>query len=597
MQKINLNCFFSTEDYSEVIVTQDEAKNLSNLIAKFYKSNLRILKKNFNQIFSYKYQEILINRAISPITYIFFERFLRAYKFHRIRNGIYKVDKNFYKFKNVNDLEEFTESCSYSNAFNLSLISNFLKILKKNKINQYKKVYCKNNYQLNYKNFKNLHNNYYSYFEKIIIKINFVLEIILNKFIYYKKIPLIHASTSESAFSLYGLYLNYFSRLNNFKTIKKNRFSEILRNKLITNLKKNNLNLDFFFSDLKLDNQTKKKITNYYFEFIKFNYPSSFFENLEKNFNYQKKILKKFRLKKIFSSDDDSTVSTITYLVAKNLNFNIIKFQHGGHYGYLKDTLGFNQVEIKNSDIFITNGWSAKIKKYDENNYVKFAQLPSPQITEKKKCFSLYEVSINKKFDFVFLPQAVKPFTNDIQGAASFRRDVILEYLNEYWELAFSLNKNNMKANIKFYNQVSKNFIKKNLNLLKKKYNDTFYFQNHFNKGLSLELVNSGNIVLFDQPGTSFLECLNLGIPTMVYWKRSFCEPSKASMQIFNQLSKVGIIHDNTETLIESYKEFKTNHKYWLNYKERKNVTNEFCKRYANTDFNWIKLWKNYIDK
>ena len=123
MQKINLNCFFSTEDYSEVIVTQDEAKNLSNLIAKFYKSNLRILKKNFNQIFSYKYQEILINRAISPITYIFFERFLRAYKFHRIRNGIYKVDKNFYKFKNVNDLEKFTESCSYSHAFNLSLIS------------------------------------------------------------------------------------------------------------------------------------------------------------------------------------------------------------------------------------------------------------------------------------------------------------------------------------------------------------------------------------------------------------------------------------------------------------------------------------------
>ena len=94
MQKINLNCFFSTEDYSEVIVTQDEAKNLSYLFDKFYKSNLVIFKKVFNQIFSYKFQEILINRAISPITYIFFERFLRAYKFHRIRNGIYKVDKN-----------------------------------------------------------------------------------------------------------------------------------------------------------------------------------------------------------------------------------------------------------------------------------------------------------------------------------------------------------------------------------------------------------------------------------------------------------------------------------------------------------------------
>jgi len=159
MQKINLNCFFSTEDYSEVVISQDEAKNLSNLLCKFYKSNLVIFKKVFNQIFSYKYQEILINRAISPITYIFFERFFRAYKFHLIRKGIYKVDKNFYKFKNIVDLEEFSERCSYSNAFNSSLISNFLKILKNNEINKYKKVYCKNNYKLNQKNFKNLHLN------------------------------------------------------------------------------------------------------------------------------------------------------------------------------------------------------------------------------------------------------------------------------------------------------------------------------------------------------------------------------------------------------------------------------------------------------
>ena len=49
MQKINLNCFFSTEDYSEVIISQDEAKNLSNLFYKFYKSNLAIFKKVFNQ--------------------------------------------------------------------------------------------------------------------------------------------------------------------------------------------------------------------------------------------------------------------------------------------------------------------------------------------------------------------------------------------------------------------------------------------------------------------------------------------------------------------------------------------------------------------
>jgi putative transferase (TIGR04331 family) len=597
MQKNILDSFFPTEDYSEVIISQDEAKNLSNLFDKFYKSNLAIFKKVFNQIFSYKYQEILINRAISPITYIFFERFFRAYKFHMIRNGIYAVDKNFYKFKNISDLEEFSERCSFSNAFNLSLISNFLKILKKNKINTYQNTYCENDFNVYTKKFKNLHNNYYPFTKKIIIKINSILEKIYNKFIYYKKVPLVTASTSDQAFHFHGLYLNYFSRLNNFKLIKDNSFSESLRDKLIKNLKENNLNLDVFLSDLKLDTNTKKIITDYYFEFIKINYPSSFFENLEKNFEYQNKILRKFKLKKIFSGCDDRTVTTIIYFVAKNLNFNIIKFQHGGHYGYLNDTLALNQIEIKNSDIFIANGWDIKIKKYDQKNYVKIIKLPSPFFSEKKLFFKSYKLSSDKKFDFVFLPQFVRPFTYDIQGISSFRRDVIAEYLKEYWELAISLNKNNMNANIKFYDKVTTNFIQKNLIKLQKKYKNTFYFENHFNKGLSLELVNSGNILLLDQPGTAFLECLNSGIPIMLFWKRSFCEPSKDSEQIFNELKKVGIIHDNTETLIESYKDFKTNCNQWVSHKKRKNIINEFCKTYAYTDVNWPKIWKNFINK
>jgi putative transferase (TIGR04331 family) len=597
MKKNILDSFFSTENYSEVIISQNEAQNLSKQFDKFYKFNHFIFKKVFNEIFSYKYQEILINRAISPITYIFFERFFRAYKFHVIRNGIYKVDKNFYKFKNVADLEEFSERSSFSNTFNVSLISNFLKILRKNKINTYKKVYCKNNYKLDRKNFKNLHLNYYSYPKKIVIKINLILEKIFNKFIYYKKIPLITASTSDPAFHFHGLYLNYFAKLNNLKLIKDESFSESLRDKLVSNLKKNNLNLDIFLSNLKLDKETKKKIADYYFEFLKSNYPSFFLENLETNFNYQNKILKKFKTKKIFSSDMDSTVSTITYFVSKNLNFNIIKFQHGGHYGYFKDTLALNQIEIKNSDIFIANGWSAKIKKYNEKDYVKFVTLPSPFFSEKKKYFQSYKVSSDKKFDFVFLPQFVRPFTADIQGVSNFRRDVISDYLKEYWELAFLLNKNNMNAVIKFYNKVTKNFIKKNLFQLKKKYKDTLYFEKHFNKGLTYKLVNSGNIILFDQPGTAFLECLYSGIPTMVYWKKIFSKPSKDSAQIFNQLNRAGIIHYTTKTLIKSYKDFKTNHEQWLNNNNRKDVINKFCKKYACTDPDWMKVWKSYINK
>ena len=79
-KKIKLESFFSTEDYEEVIVSQNEAKILSKNFKNFYKSNIRIFKKALDQIFDFKHQEILINRAISPITYIFFERFYRVDK-------------------------------------------------------------------------------------------------------------------------------------------------------------------------------------------------------------------------------------------------------------------------------------------------------------------------------------------------------------------------------------------------------------------------------------------------------------------------------------------------------------------------------------
>ena len=597
MKKIKLEDFFSSENYSEVVISQEETKKLSNNLKYFCQNNQSIFRTAQKKIYNYEYNEILTNRAILPITYIFFERFIRSYKFYEIRDNDYETNNNFYKFENNENMEMFSERCSFSNKFNLSIILNFLKLLKNEKINKFVVINTKNDYVFKEKKFKNFLQHYYQFQKRFLIKINTVLEKINDKFNYYKKIPIVNASNATSAFTYNGFYLNYFSKLSNLKLINNRDFSKSLRNIFIKTLKEKNLNLDIFFVNLNLQDDTKKKIIDFYFDFLMNNYPMCFLENLKSNFDYQKKILEKFKVKKIFSSDDESSISTLSYFVSKNLSFEIIKFQHSGHYGYLNDTLEIDEIEVKNSDTFISNGWNGKIKKYDNKNYVNFVKLPSPLFSEKKKYFKSYKVSIDKKFDFVFLPQSVKPFTNPVQGAANFRRDVMKEYVNEFWELANSLHKNNLTANIKFYNRVSKNFIKKNLDKLQKKYENTFYFQNNFNKGLSIKLINSGNVILLDQPGTAFLECLNFNIPIMVYWKRSFCEPSKESTELFEQLKEVGIIHDEPETIIESYKEFKINHNEWLKNKKRRDVIKNFCERYGYADFNWQNLWKNFINK
>ena len=125
--------------------------------------------------------------------------------------------------------------------------------------------------------------------------------------------------------------------------------------------------------------------------------------------------------------------------------------------------------KIKLESFFSTEDYEeVTVSQNDEEHYVDFVKFPSPLFSEKKKYFRSYKPSINRKFDFIFLPQAIKPFTNDFQGSSIFRRDVMKEYVGGFWELASTFHANNINTYIKFYNNTSKNFIEKNLDLIKK---------------------------------------------------------------------------------------------------------------------------------
>ena len=109
MKKIKLEDFFSSENYSEVVISQEETKKLSNNLKYFCQNNQSIFRTAQKKIYNYEYNEILTNRAILPITYIFFERFIRSYKFYETRNNDYETNNNFYKFENNENMEMFSE--------------------------------------------------------------------------------------------------------------------------------------------------------------------------------------------------------------------------------------------------------------------------------------------------------------------------------------------------------------------------------------------------------------------------------------------------------------------------------------------------------
>ena len=114
-------------------------------------------------------------------------------------------------------------------------------------------------------------------------------------------------------------------------------------------------------------------------------------------------------------------------------------------------------------------------------------------------------------------------------------------------------------------------------------------------KGLTYELLNKCNVVLWDQPGTGFLECLSGGIPTMMSWKRTSTSEEEWAKPIFHELEVSGIIHRDTASLVKEMKKFKESPELWMNDPQRVELVSRFCRQFAWTSKDWPKYWRKYF--
>jgi putative transferase (TIGR04331 family) len=123
------------------------------------------------------------------------------------------------------------------------------------------------------------------------------------------------------------------------------------------------------------------------------------------------------------------------------------------------------------------------------------------------------------------------------------------------------------------------------------------YYQcsDRFDKGLTRELLKKVHLVLWDQPGTGFLECISSGIPTMVLWSRLYCEEEDWCKPDFQQLEDVGIIHRTNQSLLTEYGHFAKSPTAWMKDPQRQKVVEEFSKKYALVDDKWWKTWRTYL--
>ena len=585
--------FYPTENKPNSILSKNETEKLSKDLSKFYTKIIINLKKSYQKKIDIKNSNFILRRAVVPITYVFFERCVRlinAQKKKNIRN-----ESLFYSFQKFNYIEEFENQCSNSIDFNYYLNSNFINILK-NKELKNKNIITHNNFEKINVNKKKINHltKYYDYTSKIKVYLLRKLEKIVNIFFYYEKLLITNTANSEPSFVKNFFFITKFSRVKKQKLPPSIGYNEKLRDDVFDNLP---INLNDFKKVLNSYNITNKQIEQlyrYYLLFLKKYFPIYYLEDVIKNYSVINRFVQKFKKKILFSSDDESSYSTLLYCVAKNLGFKIIKFQHAAHGGYIKDNVDFEEVESKTCDIYLTLGWKNKIKNIC-NKYIEFASLPSPWLSEKQKYFANYDLNIKKKYDIIFFPQFVKPYTNSFQGISNFKRDILKSYIETIKTLIGVAKKNNFRICIKFYNKVTELFLENTLKKLKKRYRQNVIILNNNDKGISKIITQYGEMVIFDQIGTGFFECLICGIPTMVINKGNFCIPNSSSKNFFQDLKKVGLLHNSEKLLIKEYKIFILSKDKWMNDSLRKKMIHNFCRAFANTDKFWEKKWLKYL--
>jgi putative transferase (TIGR04331 family) len=116
-----------------------------------------------------------------------------------------------------------------------------------------------------------------------------------------------------------------------------------------------------------------------------------------------------------------------------------------------------------------------------------------------------------------------------------------------------------------------------------------------FSKGLTPDLLEQAPLVLWDVPGTGFLECLAGGIPTMVLWPRIYSEEVPWSRPLFEQLEVEGIIFRQVGPLIAELKKFKADPQGWRKQPKRQEALSRFAREYGWAEDNWPTRWRQFL--
>ncbi len=323
--------------------------------------------------------------------------------------------------------------------------------------------------------------------------------------------------------------------------------------------------------------------------------PTGFLEGFEDNLETCIAVVGSSGSKAIIGSQLDSDAGHYLGAAAHATGKRVIGVQHGGgHLGYIEDMSINGQLEFPQYDEMVSWGW----REIDLHFPVcRTIPLPCPRYSERPlRSDYLANVRMHGKsmHDVLFLSNTFHRFPH-ISTSGQSRVDFIDEITASQQKLMRALDRAGISVDHKPYNMRFTKLYPIHYRRIAEAGGSGYRLLESRQKGLTVELIKSCKIVLWDQLGSGAVEGLVSGVPTIIFWDRIYSRELQCARELVAGLERCGVVHSNAEALADEIKAYLQNPESWMSNPRRVEAIKLFCHMFARTDPSWQKVWRRQL--
>ena len=303
----------------------------------------------------------------------------------------------------------------------------------------------------------------------------------------------------------------------------------------------------------------------------------------------------------MFFSERGDLESAAFIAAAKTLGMKAIGAQHGGHGGFMADLAVASEVEHAHCDGYVTWGWS-KLPEFPPPppQPVEVHPLPSPFLSERASRWrrELDPGDAGRRYDFLLLSNGVHRFSTAPGCAGQSNIDFIKPYCELLVDLAREAGRAGVSVLHKPRDPRAAVMLGRTFEAMEAAGGPLYRCETKLDKGMTKALLDQCRVVLWDQPGMGFQECLAAGIPTMTYWKRVYNREDPAAAASVAALEAAGVVHRETSTLFrEAARVRELGGRAWLAEPARAKAIAAFVEEFCRAEDGWAARWVEFFDR